>query len=102
MEWSELLLAAAFALVSLGCVIVVPLGLPGLWAMLAIAAGLELIDAELLGTPGGVTPAQLRLDPTWAPLQGRPDFERLLPAVARRAAPGADPVTPSSERRVER
>ena len=55
MEWGALLLAAVFALLSLACVFAVPVGLPGLWAMLAIAAGIEVIDGGLLGTPGLVT-----------------------------------------------
>ena len=55
MEWGELLLAFGFAIVSLVCVFLVPLGLPGMWAMLALAVGLEVLDSELLSTPQLVT-----------------------------------------------
>jgi tetratricopeptide (TPR) repeat protein len=35
----------------------------------------------LLKLPSGVTPAQLRLDPTWDPLRGNPRFDALLKAA---------------------
>ena len=55
MACSEVVVAWGFVLCSLGCVLVVPIGLPGTWGMLALATGLELFDATLLGTPGLVT-----------------------------------------------
>jgi uncharacterized protein YqgC (DUF456 family) len=55
MEWSEYLVAAVFGLVSLVCVLAVPVGLPGTWVMLALAVGLEVLDTSLLGTPELVT-----------------------------------------------
>jgi hypothetical protein len=41
-------LAAAFAAAGLGCLLLVVVGLPGTWALLALAAGLELVDHRLL------------------------------------------------------
>lgn len=55
MEWSQLAIAAAFALLSLGCVAVVAVGLPGLWAMIALAVCIELLDGWILGLPAPVT-----------------------------------------------
>jgi hypothetical protein len=34
----------------------------------------------LVKLPYFVTPAWLRIDPTWAPLKGNPRFERLIAA----------------------
>jgi uncharacterized protein YqgC (DUF456 family) len=44
-EWSSYLVAALFALAALACLGLVPIGLPGLWAMLALAFGVQLFDA---------------------------------------------------------
>ena len=55
MEWSEYGVATAFVFLSLGCVLVVPIGLPGMWAMLGLAVALELLDEAILGMPGLVT-----------------------------------------------
>lgn len=48
MEWLAYALAAVFALLGLGCLLLVVLGLPGTWVLLAIAFGVELVDAFLL------------------------------------------------------
>jgi uncharacterized protein YqgC (DUF456 family) len=55
MEWLVYAYAAVFALLGLGCLFLLVLGLPGVWAMLAIAFGLELADAFLLPGDAVVT-----------------------------------------------
>jgi len=48
MEWLGYGIAAFFALLGLGCLLLVVIGLPGTWVLLALAFGLELVDAFLL------------------------------------------------------
>jgi uncharacterized protein YqgC (DUF456 family) len=50
MDWLGYGLAAFFAVLGLGCLLLVVIGLPGTWLLLGIAFGLELADAPL--TPG--------------------------------------------------
>jgi len=50
MDWSQLAIALVFALLGLGCLLVVVLGLPGTWILLGLAVGVELFDG---GAPGG-------------------------------------------------
>jgi uncharacterized protein YqgC (DUF456 family) len=45
-------LAALFAVVGVGCLVLVALGLPGTWMLLAAAVGIELIDGPVLGRGG--------------------------------------------------
>ncbi len=45
------LLASLFALFGAGCVLVVPLGLPGGWVLLATAVAVELLDSTVSGVP---------------------------------------------------
>lgn len=52
MEWLGYGLAAFFAVLGLGCLLLVVIGLPGTWVLLALAFVLELVDAFLL--PGAV------------------------------------------------
>ena len=49
MDALAVLLVALFALFGLACLAVVILGLPGTWILLAVAAGVELLDATLGG-----------------------------------------------------
>jgi uncharacterized protein YqgC (DUF456 family) len=46
MDWSLAGAALLFALLGIACLVLVPLGLPGLWILIALAAA-----AQLLGTP---------------------------------------------------
>jgi uncharacterized protein YqgC (DUF456 family) len=55
MHWIAYALAGLFALLGLGCLALVLIGLPGLWLMVGLAAALELADAWLLQDPGGVS-----------------------------------------------
>ena len=52
MEWVAYAIVALFALLGLVCLLLLVLGLPGTWVLLAIAFGIELVDAFLL--PGDV------------------------------------------------
>jgi hypothetical protein len=45
MEWPTYLAAALFALVGLVCLGLIPIGLPGLWLLIGIAALVQLMDA---------------------------------------------------------
>jgi len=49
------LLAGLFALLGLGCLALVLLGLPGVWLMIGLAIALELSDGWLLRDPGAVS-----------------------------------------------
>jgi uncharacterized protein YqgC (DUF456 family) len=42
MEWSQVAIASVFAGVGLACLLAIPIGLPGSWILLAVAALLEL------------------------------------------------------------
>lgn len=55
MEWAAYAYAFVFALLGLGCLFLVVLGLPGTWAMLAIALLFELGDGVALPGPERVT-----------------------------------------------
>lgn len=55
MEWLAYALVIGFALLGLGCLLLVVLGLPGTWLLLAIAFAIELADAWLLPGEGVVT-----------------------------------------------
>jgi hypothetical protein len=48
MEWLAYVLAALFALLGLACLLLVAIGLPGTWGLLALAFVLELADSALL------------------------------------------------------
>lgn len=54
MDWLGWGLAVLFALLGLGCLLLVVLGLPGVWLLLGIAFGLELADAPLAPGAGEV------------------------------------------------
>jgi uncharacterized protein len=51
MPWTDYLLAALFAMAALGCLAVVPLGLPGLWLMIAAAIAMRLAGWLSFGWP---------------------------------------------------
>jgi len=44
MEWLAYLIAALFVLLGAGCLILIPLGLPGVWIMLGLAGLIEWLD----------------------------------------------------------
>jgi uncharacterized protein YqgC (DUF456 family) len=44
MDWTHALVVLAFALAGGACLLAIPIGLPGTWILLALAAGLELGD----------------------------------------------------------
>lgn len=52
MSWLSLLLAIVFALFGLACLLLVAVGLPGTWLLLAVAAAVELLDGRVLGRGG--------------------------------------------------
>jgi len=59
-HWLVYVLATVFALLGLGCLLLVVVGLPGTWVLVALAIGLELADDALL--PGsGITTFGWRL-----------------------------------------
>lgn len=49
MDWVQLAIALVFSLIGLACLLAVPLGLPGTWIVLALAAGIELVDGAAVG-----------------------------------------------------
>lgn len=55
MEWVAYALVVLFALLGLACLLLLVLGLPGTWVMLAIAFAIELADAFLLPGDAAVT-----------------------------------------------
>ncbi len=44
MEWITLVIAGVFVLVGVGCLVLIPLGLPGAWVMLGVAGLIEWLD----------------------------------------------------------
>lgn len=55
MEWLVYAVVAVFALLGLACLLLVVVGLPGTWGLLALAFGLEVVDAFLLPGAAVVT-----------------------------------------------
>ncbi len=55
MDWMSYLVAAVFALVGLGCVVLVVFQLPGAWIMLALAVVIELFDHWYLSDEPAIT-----------------------------------------------
>ena len=55
MEWQGYVLATFFSLVGFFCVLSIPVGLPGMWIMLALAFILELADTLMLPAGREVT-----------------------------------------------
>ena len=49
MEWIQFVVAAVFALLGIGCLVLVALSLPGTWIMIALAAAIEALDQHYLG-----------------------------------------------------
>jgi uncharacterized protein YqgC (DUF456 family) len=49
MEWGAVLAAVVFAILGLACLLTVPMGLPGVWMLVGLAALLELADGVYLG-----------------------------------------------------
>jgi len=48
MEWLGLLVAFLFALIGLVCLVLVVVGLPGVWILIALAVAVELLDGAYL------------------------------------------------------
>ena len=55
MEWQAYLVATFFSLAGLLCVLVIPVGLPGTWLLLGLAALVELADGSVLSAADPVT-----------------------------------------------
>lgn len=55
MDWMLYVVAAVFALVGLGCVVLVMFQLPGAWIMLALAVVIELFDQSYLSDESAIT-----------------------------------------------
>ena len=55
MDWLAYVLATVFALLGLGCLLLLAVGLPGTWVLLAIAFVIELVDVYLLPGSAVVT-----------------------------------------------
>ncbi len=55
MDWMLYVVAAVFALVGLGCVVLVVFQLPGAWIMLALAVVIELFDHWYLSDEPAIT-----------------------------------------------
>jgi uncharacterized protein YqgC (DUF456 family) len=53
MEWGQLAIALVFAGLGLVCLLAIPIGLPGTWILLLLAAGLELADGVATRDAGG-------------------------------------------------
>jgi uncharacterized protein len=51
-EWSQIAIAVVFAGIGLACLLAIPIGLPGTWILLALAALLELGDGAFARGPG--------------------------------------------------
>lgn len=48
MEWIGVLVASVFALLGLGCLVLVIVGLPGTWLLIGLAVAVELLDHHYL------------------------------------------------------
>ena len=48
MEWIGLLVALLFCVLGLGCLVLVVIGLPGVWIMIGLAVAMELLDHHYL------------------------------------------------------
>lgn len=55
MEWQGYVLASFFSLIGFVCVLLIPVGLPGMWIMLGLAAIVELADTLMLPAGQDVT-----------------------------------------------
>lgn len=55
MDWLAYVIASIFALVGLGCLVLIVLALPGAWIMLALAVIIEMIDGLWLSDHEPVT-----------------------------------------------
>jgi hypothetical protein len=55
-EWQSYVAAAVFALLGAGCVAVIPVGLPGTWLLIGLAALFEWTDGSFLTGIGGIEP----------------------------------------------
>ena len=55
MEWIVLLVATLFAVLGLGCLLLVVVGLPGTWIMIGLAVALEIFDGRYLSAADPVT-----------------------------------------------
>ncbi len=55
MGWQAITLASVFSIVGFFCVLMVPVGLPGVWIMLALAVAVEFADAFVTRVPETVT-----------------------------------------------
>jgi len=55
MEWLTYLIAGLFVLVGAACLVVIPLGLPGVWIMLGLAGLIEWLDSLYLPADDGQT-----------------------------------------------
>jgi uncharacterized protein YqgC (DUF456 family) len=48
MEWIGILVALLFCLLGVGCLVLVVIGLPGVWIMIGLAVAMELLDHRYL------------------------------------------------------
>ena len=55
MEWMSLLVALVFTVLGLGCLVLVVAGLPGVWVLIGLAVGVELLDHHYLDGPNPET-----------------------------------------------
>ena len=67
MEWGAVLAAVVFAILGLACLLTVPMGLPGVWMLVGLAALLELADGVYLGAAQPTTFGwtRTRKESTW-------------------------------------
>ena len=61
MDWTHALVVLVFALAGCACLLAIPIGLPGTWILLALAALVELGDGVLVR--GAAAPISDRLAP---------------------------------------
>jgi uncharacterized protein YqgC (DUF456 family) len=55
MEWPAYVLASLFSLIGLACVLAIPIGLPGTWMLIGLAALVELGDSLVLSGDAPLT-----------------------------------------------